>query len=113
MARRNPYFKFYPADFMGGIRGLTAQEVGLYIMLLCRMYEDDGAIENNPFKLATYCGMREVAFSKTLSKLIRLGKIKDDGGLLSNDRMQFEISDRAHKVEVAIQAGDMVPSVEV
>jgi uncharacterized protein YdaU (DUF1376 family) len=39
---RIPYFHFYPADFMNGSHGLSAQQVGVYIMLLCRIYEEDG-----------------------------------------------------------------------
>lgn len=27
--RHASWFKFYPADFMNGVRGLSAQEVGL------------------------------------------------------------------------------------
>ena len=103
--RRNPYFKFYPADFMGGVRGMTAQEVGVYTMLLCRMYEEDGPIGDDAFRLSTYCGMREKTFIATLEKLVRLGKIERYDGLLSNDRASREISSRSDGVEVAIRAG--------
>lgn len=101
----NPYFRFYPSDFMDGVRGMTAQEVGLYTMLLCRMYEADGPIENNTFRLATYCGMREKTFSATLEKLILLGKIlvTDEG--LTNNRAEEEISNRARDVKNSIAAG--------
>jgi uncharacterized protein YdaU (DUF1376 family) len=90
---------------MGGVRGMTAQEVGLYTMLLCRMYEEDGPIERDDFKLATYCGMRQATFTATLEKLIRLGKITSTDGLISNDRAETEISNRAHDLEIAIRAG--------
>lgn len=103
--RRIPYFKFYPVDFMDGVRGMTAQEVGLYTMLLCRMYEQDGPIQDDAFRLATYCGMRAATFETTLEKLIRLGKIDRDGGWLSNDRARKEISSRADGLEIAIRAG--------
>ena len=103
--RRNPYFKFYPADFMGGVRGLTAQEVGLYTMLLCRIYEEDGPIEDDAFRLATYCGMRVASFEASLEKLVRLGKIDRADGRLFNDRARREISSRADGLEIAIRAG--------
>jgi uncharacterized protein YdaU (DUF1376 family) len=103
--KRNPYFRFYPADFMGGVRGMTAQEVGVYTMLLCRMYEEDGPIECDTFRLATYCGMRVATFTATLEKLIRLGKIEPHDGALFNDRARREIAIRADGLEVAIRAG--------
>ena len=90
---------------MGGVRGMTAQEVGLYTMLLCRMYEEDGPIERDDFKLSTYCGMREATFTATLEKLIRLSKITVSDGMLSNGRAEAEISNRANDLEIAIRAG--------
>ncbi|MDZ7905153.1 MAG: DUF1376 domain-containing protein [Cypionkella sp.] len=102
---RIPYFRFYPGDFMRGVRGMSAQEVGLYTMLLCRMYEENGPIENHTLRLATYCGMREATFEKTLDKLVRLGKILVHEGMISNDRAEIEISNRAHDLKIASTAG--------
>ena len=102
---RIPFFRFYPSDFMDGVRGLSAQEVGLYTMLLCRMYEESGPIEDNTLRLATYCGMREKTFTKTLDKLVALGKITRQDGMLSNHRAEIEISDRSHDLKNAIAAG--------
>ena len=103
--KKIPFFRFYPSDFMDGVRGLSAQEVGLYTMLLCRMYEESGPIEDHPLRLSTYCGMREKTFAKTLEKLVALGKIKRRNGMLTNDRAEIEISDRSHDLENAIAAG--------
>ena len=102
---RIPYFRFYPSDFMRGVRGLSAQEIGLYTMLLCRMYEESGPIENHTLRLATYSGMRMAAFEKTLEKLVQLGKIVRQDGVLFNSRAQSEISNRADDLNVAIKAG--------
>ena len=90
---------------MDGVRGLSAQEIGLYTMLLCRMYEESGPIEDHALRLSTYCGMREKTFATTLDKLVALGKIKRSNGMLSNDRAEIEISDRSHDLENAIAAG--------
>jgi uncharacterized protein YdaU (DUF1376 family) len=102
---RIPYFRFYPTDFMGGVRGMSAQEIGLYVMLLCRMYEENGPIEDHALKLSTYCGMRQATFEKTLQKLVDLGKIERHNGRLFNDRARIEISNRANDLEIAIRAG--------
>ena len=103
--RHASWFKFFPADFMNGVRGLTAQEVGLYTMLLARIYEENGPVEYHPLRLATYCGMREKTFAKTLEKLLELGKITLRGGMLSNARAETEISNRSHDLKNASKAG--------
>ena len=102
---RIPYFRFYPSDFMRGVRGMSAQEVGLYTMLLCRMYEESGPIEDHALRLSTYCGMRQATFEKTLQKLVDLGKIIRKNGTLWNDRAEIEISSRANDLKIAIKAG--------
>ena len=105
MKRHIPYFNFYPADFMNGVRGLSATEVGVYMMLLCRIYEESGPVEMHPLRLATYCGMRQATFQKTLDRLIALDKITDSDGMLFNDRAAIEISNRADKLKLNSKAG--------
>lgn len=100
-----PYFRFYPSDFMAGVRGMTAQEVGVYTMLLCLIYEASGPVENNPLRLATYCGMRLPTFERTCEKLVALGKITEANGHLSNARAEAEIAKRADDLEIAFRAG--------
>lgn len=103
--RHIPYFSFYPADFMNGMRGLNPQEVGIYTMLLCRIYEENGPIEYHVSRLATYCGIREVAFVKIVERLIALGKFILSEDRLSNRRAEAEILKREACLERASQAG--------
>lgn len=103
--RRIPYFDFYPTDFMHGVRGLSAQEVGVYTMVLCRIYEDNGPVAYNAMILSTYCGMRESTFVKTLEKLICLDKFQVADGMISNRRAMVEISSRANKLKINSKAG--------
>lgn len=105
MNRHIPYFDFYPADFMNGVRGLSAQEVGVYTMILCRIYEESGPIEFHIARLSTYCGMRPATFEKTVGKLVELGKFTLANGLLSNRRAELEIQSRADKLKNNIRAG--------
>jgi uncharacterized protein YdaU (DUF1376 family) len=100
-----PYFTFYPEKFMGGVRGMSAQEVGVYTMLLCRMYEEDGAVEYNTLRLSTYCGMRVKTFTDVAEKLMALGKITMEDGRIFNARAAIEISDRADKLKNNSKAG--------
>ena len=105
MSERIPHFPFYPADFMHGVRGLTPVEVGVYMMLLCRIYEEDGPVEWHVVRLATYCGMREKTFEKTVERLLVLGKLTIESGMLSNARAMTEISSRASKLKNNSKAG--------
>ena len=90
---------------MRGVRGMSAQETGLYVMLLCRMYEESGPIEDHDLRLSTYCGMRVSVYQKTLDKLVALGKIDRSHGHLFNDRAESEIQSRADDLNSAIKAG--------
>jgi len=100
-----PYFPLYPAAFMGGVRGMTPQEVGVYIMLLCRMYEENGPIEYHVLRLSTYCGMREKTFQMVTEKLVALGKLSLSDGMLFNDKAASVISDRSDKLKNNSKAG--------
>ena len=103
--RTIPWIKFFPADFMHGVRGLTAQEVGVYTMLLCRIYEENGPVEYHVTRLSTYCGMRAATFEKVAAKLIELGKLTLLNGMLSNARAESEITNRANDLKINILAG--------
>ena len=100
-----PYFNFYPADFMNGVRGLTPQEVGIYMMLLCRIYEENGPVEANTLRLSTYCGMKEQAFAKLLARLVDLGKFEVVDGMLTNRRAMAEIDKREDGLKRNSRAG--------
>lgn len=99
------WFRFHPSRFMSGIRGLNANEVKVYISLLCRMYERDGPIADNDELLATYCEMRPSSYRKALDRLVRLDKIQASNGQLFNRTAGDEISYRASKSEFSRRAG--------
>lgn len=102
---RIPYFRFYPTDFMRGVRGMTPQEVGAYTMLLCVMYENDGPVEYNADRLAAQCGMRLATFSKVIDRLMVLRKIILTDGMISNERADLEISKRENDLKNNSKAG--------
>lgn len=103
--KRIPYFDFYPADFMHGVRGLTATEVGVYTMLLCRIYEENGPVEYNTVRLSAYCGIRESALVKAIDRLVVLAKLTVQDGMLSNPRAMKEIEARETKLKNNSRAG--------
>lgn len=77
------HIPFYPSDWLAGTRGLSAQETGIYITLIARMYEMAGPIPRDDARLSRLCGCKtKNAFTKALSYLISEGKITDADGTL-------------------------------
>lgn len=99
-----PFIKFYPSDFLGGTSGLSPAERGVYITLLCLIYEMDGAIERDDGRLSRRCGMPKASFTRILSALIDEGKITESGGKLSNNRAEKAIVDRQIRSQNATHA---------
>ena len=99
-----PFIKFYPSDFLGGTSGLSPAERGVYITLLCLMYETDGPIERHDARLSRRCGAPKAAFQRILEALIDEGKIVEIDGMLSNRRAEKAIVDRQNRSQTATHA---------
>jgi uncharacterized protein YdaU (DUF1376 family) len=100
----DPWFKFYPSDWLSGTRAFTLAETGLYVTLIAMMYDSGAAIAMDRKRLARMCGSTPRAFDKALSALIDAGKIiENDDGLWSN-RVQKEMKKRRYIAEKASQA---------
>jgi uncharacterized protein YdaU (DUF1376 family) len=100
----DPWFKFYPSDWLAGTRGLTMAEAGLYVTLTAMMYERAEPISMDHGRLARLCGASPAAFKKALSALIDEGKIiQTDAGLWSK-RVQKELKNREQKRDLATQS---------
>ncbi|MEW7009743.1 MULTISPECIES: DUF1376 domain-containing protein [unclassified Lentilitoribacter] len=104
----DPWFKFYPSDWLSGTRGLTPAETGVYITLVCMMYENDGQLMRGGAKqdarLARRCGCTFAAFKKIINNLIVEKKLTDHNGALSNRRVQKELNERMNRVQKASDA---------
>lgn len=95
---------FYPSDWLAGTRGLSAEETGVYITLIARIYEMAGPIERDDKRLFRLCGCRtKAAFVKALEYLIVEGKIIEIDGYLTNERAQKEIQNTTEKSAKAKQ----------
>lgn len=93
-----PHIAFYPSDWLAGTRGLSAEETGVYITLIARMYEMAGPIERDDERLFRLCGCRsKAAFQKCLEYLIAEGKITVVEGGIFNDRVGKEIQKSTEK----------------
>lgn len=100
------WFRMRPSKFMAGCRGLNANEVKVYISLICRIMEHGAPVEDDAEILATYCEVRPSSFAAALDRLIRLKKIiRTEDGRLSNALCDGEIAWRAGYSENQKRAG--------
>lgn len=99
-----PFIKFYPSDFLAGTSGLSPAERGVYITLLCLIYETDGQVPRDDARLSRRCGAPKAAFKRTLDALIDEGKITERAGMLSNERAEKVIVDRQNRIQNATHA---------
>lgn len=100
-----PYVKWYQDDFIGGVRGMRAHEVGIYTILLMEMYARGRALDLSDERLARLCGADKRTFSRTLQLLIEDGKIVRLECGLWNERCENAFRERAKMQERQSSAG--------
>jgi len=90
----DPWFKFFPSDWMSGVSGLSAAERGVYVTLLAMMYDHGAPIKRDDGRLARACGLPKFGFSRAVEALIGEGKIKFEDGFLFNERAKTQLTER-------------------
>lgn len=91
---KNRWFKFFPSDFVAGIRSLTPIEVTAYIVVLCELYDHEGACIRDDEHFARACLIRKTDLSRAIDGLIAKGKITCEAGMLTNKRVSEEVGKR-------------------
>lgn len=101
------HIPFYPSDWLAGTRGLSAEETGVYITLIARMYEMAGPIERDDDRLFRLCGCKsKAAFVRCLDYLAAEGKITISEAGLFNERAAKVIEETVKKSDKARQAAE-------
>lgn len=91
-----PYYRHYPSNWLGGVIALSAEHRGVYDTLLNLMYDRWQPVRHDPKELARICGVSSVRrFNALFVRLVELGKVTLDGGLISNARFEKERARRA------------------
>jgi len=96
-----PWFRFFPSDWLSGVSELTAAERGVYMTLLAIMYDHGDAIERDDARLSRQCGLPKVGFARALDGLVSTGKILVENGRLTNSRVKIELSERENRTRTA------------
>lgn len=103
-AGRAPYFPFYVQDFIHSCRrsGMTAEEIGAFVVFLCKQWEEGGPVPDDLRALTAYCGWDVRSVRRLVGRLISIGKIKQlADGCLSSARMQEEIEKYVARAKAA------------
>lgn len=100
----DPWFRFFPSDWISGVSGLSAAERGVYVTLLAIIYDRGGPVERDDARLARQCGLPKAGFARALHALIETGKITEDDGCIFNNRAKNELTERENRKLTASEA---------
>jgi len=85
------WYKRCGLDFIHGTMMLTLEEKGAYSLCLDLIYDRGGPIPDDARWIAGVCGVSTRKWNAIRERLISLGKISVENGLLSNSRADFEM----------------------
>ncbi len=100
-----PYVCWYQNDFLGGVRGMRAHEIGIYTILLNEIYARGRPLDLSEERLARLCGCDKRTFISVLEMLIAEGKILNLTCGLWNKRCENVFRERAQLLEQKSSAG--------
>lgn len=99
-----PWIRFFPSDWLGGTRGMSAVETGVFITLIMSMYEAGRPLPEDEGRLARTCGAPLPQFKKALLTLLQQGKIARTPQGLWNTRVERELCFTAEKSTAGLKA---------
>lgn len=87
------HFPLYPRDWLSGTNDLTPAARGVYINLLCAMYDRGGPLPYDERQFCRIVGCATVrSLRQLLGELIAAGKLSVEDGHLTNARMMAELA---------------------
>lgn len=98
------FFKFFPAKFLEGASQLTVEQCGLYIRILCLIYERDGQLVDDDAIIARRLGMQVRPYRRLKIELITADKLRlVPGGYLTCPRVEKTMADARRQSELQSQ----------
>lgn len=85
-----PWYPHYSADFVHGVVGLGAAEIGTYIVILDLIYDRGQPIINDPKRIGAILGEGPRKTRALIGRLIAAGKLIEVDGRLENNRARKE-----------------------
>lgn len=105
MSQKAIHIALYPSDWLAGTRGLTPAETGVYITLVCMMYERQEPLPFDHARLARMCNCPAGTFKKILAVLLDEGKLIETPQGLWQARVEKELAAAKDAIEDASERG--------
>lgn len=86
-----PYYKAYPRDFLEGTIGMSFEEKGAYRLVLDLIYMQGGNLPDDARYISGHLGCTVRKWNMLRERLISLGKIAAENGIISNFRARNEL----------------------
>jgi uncharacterized protein YdaU (DUF1376 family) len=99
-----PFVPFYTSDFLSGTGGMTAATKGVYITILCLIYEAETPLPQSWETLARRCGCTLPAFKKAVEALIDDGKVTLIDGAIWSPKCEKHLALRRERQSSARSA---------
>jgi uncharacterized protein YdaU (DUF1376 family) len=93
--RTDPWFKWFPRDYRAGTRSLSPAARGVYMDVLCLIYEVDGPLTGDDKWFSHQLHISTRLWRKLRDELVAAGKLTYDERGISNERALAEIESRA------------------
>lgn len=99
-----PFIPFYTSDFLGGTGGMTASVKGVYITIICLIYEQGGPLPQQWDSLARRCGCTLPAFKRAIETLCGENKVSIEDGKIWSEKCAKHIASRRERQRSASAA---------
>lgn len=88
---------------MNGVRkaDMTPEEVGAYIMFMCAQWDAQGPLPADHHRLSAFSGWDIRVVRRLVGRLTQLGKVQEDDGHWTNERMTLEIEKFCRRMQSA------------
>lgn len=96
---------FYPQDWLIDTARLAPVDRGIFIQIVCLIYANRGAIENDPSWIAGVSGTSKTVVKSSIIRLISAGFLTENEGKITQKRAQNEINSKQNHLENSAKGG--------
>jgi uncharacterized protein YdaU (DUF1376 family) len=107
LSRRNKprHFDLYPDEFLSGVDGMPPDEIGIYMLVCCKIYSRGDAIPDDDGENARIFRVDPRTWKRIKGALITKGKLQQEGGRLANRRCMIELAKARKRIDDAQKNG--------
>src|SRR5215469_5599456 len=85
------HIDFYPDEFLSGVDGMSAEQVGIYWLVCSKIYSRGRSIPDDDRENARIFRIDQRTWKRVKAELIAQGKLRTDDGKLVNARCLTEL----------------------